>query len=117
MSSAGERTGPERLARSVDLPAPDGEAHLLGAGGAGMRGLAVLLAEAGWEVSGCDRSASARAPEITGRGGRLLEGHDPAHLEGVGLVVRSAAVPGDQPELEAARERGIPVWDRARAPW
>ena len=81
----GPRSG-EDLARRCDLPDPPGRAHLLGAGGAGMRGLAVLLAEAGWSVSGCDTSEEAAAPEIERAGGRLLTGHDPAHVEGVGLV-------------------------------
>lgn len=115
MSSAAPAPGSDRLARRADLPAADGRAHLVGAGGAGMRGLAVLLARDGWSVTGCDASTSARAPEITARGGELLEGHAPEHVKGVGLVVRSAAVPRDHGELEAARERGIPVWDRARA--
>ncbi len=115
MSSGRGAAGPDRLARRTDLPAPDGPAHLVGAGGAGMRGLAVLLDRAGWSVTGCDASSSARSPEIVARGGELLEGHDPAHVEGAGLLVHSAAVPEDHPELEAARERGIPVWGRARA--
>lgn len=101
--------------RPSDLHAPPARVHLVGAGGAGMRALAVLLADAGYEVDGCDRSGDARAPEITRAGGRLLSGHDAGHLEGVDLVIRSSAVPADHPEVAAAGEREIPVWVRARA--
>lgn len=103
------------LARRIDLPEAPGRAHLLGAGGAGMRGLAVLLAAEGWSITGCDLSEDAEAPEIERTGGRLLAGHDPVHVEGVDLVVRSSAVPEAHPELGAARDHGVPVWRRARA--
>lgn len=103
------------LPRAADLPAPPARVHLVGGGGAGMRGLAVLLGAAGYRVDGCDRSEEARAPEISRAGGRLRTGHDPAHVEEVGLVVRSSAVPDDHPELAAARRSGTAVWTRARA--
>lgn len=111
----GEAWREDALPRGADLPAPPAEVHLVGAGGAGMRGLAVLLGGAGYRVSGCDRSADARAPELTEAGGRLRVGHDPAHVGGAALVVHSSAVPADHPELEAARRRGVEVWKRARA--
>ncbi|HKK08478.1 MAG TPA: UDP-N-acetylmuramate--L-alanine ligase [Gemmatimonadota bacterium] len=103
-----------RLARRSDLPAAGSEVHLVGAAGAGMRALAVLLSGEGFGVSGCDRSGAA-VEEIAARGGRVHAGHDPAHVRGAALLVRSSAVPDDHPELRAARERGIPVWRRARA--
>ncbi len=111
-ASAGPGAG---LPRRADLPAPPGEVHLLGAGGAGMRALAVLLADAGFRVTGCDRSPSAEAPEITRRGGGLAVGHDPAHVADATLVVHSSAVPADHPELAAAAEAGVPVMRRSRA--
>jgi len=107
--------GPRTLPGRVDLPAAGAEVHLMGAGGAGMRGLAVLLADGGWRVSGCDRRPGLSVPEIEASGGRCRPGHDPAHLEGVALLVRSAAVPVDHPEVEAAAGRNVPVWKRARA--
>ena len=110
-----DAAGDVELPREADLPAPPARVHLVGAGGAGMRGLAVLLAKRGHGVDGCDRAKGARAPEITDRGGELRHGHDPSHVEGAGLVVRSSAVPGDHAELEEARRRGVPVWTRARA--
>ena len=107
--------GSGELARHGDLPAPPGRVHLVGAGGAGMRGLAVLLSDEGWTVTGCDRSETAEAPEIERAGGSMAVGHDPSHVEDVDLVIYSAALPEGHPELEAAREAGVPVWRRARA--
>ncbi len=98
----------------VGLPPPGSAVHLMGVGGAGMRGLALVLAEAGYRVSGCDR-APPEAPELVEHGVRLREGHDPAHVEGADMVIVTAAVPEDAPELAAAREAGIPVLKRARA--
>lgn len=97
------------------LPAPGSAVHLMGVAGAGMRGLAVLLAEAGFQVSGCDRSGEVDLPELRAREIPLHGEHDPAHLEDIELLVRSSAVPEDAPELVAARRAGIPVLKRARA--
>ncbi len=102
-----------RLARRSDLPGPGAEVHLVGAAGAGMRALAVLLAGEGYRVSGCDRSGG-DVEEIRASGGLVQEGHDPSHVLRASLVVRSSAVPEEHPELRAARERGVPVWRRAR---
>ncbi|MDP2479855.1 MAG: UDP-N-acetylmuramate--L-alanine ligase [Candidatus Palauibacterales bacterium] len=111
---SGRSWAPHRLPRSADLPAPGSEVHLMGAAGAGMRALAVLLAGAGYRVSGCDRSGGP-VEEMTGTGGRLDDGHDATHAEGPALLVRSSAVPEDHPEVLAARRLGVPVWRRARA--
>ena len=110
-----ERTRDAGLPDRSELPSPPGEVHLLGAGGAGMRALAVLLADAGYRVTGCDRSETAQAPEITRRGGELHVGHDAEHVHGAVLLVRSSAVPEEHPELQAARRVGIPVLRRSRA--
>lgn len=88
--------------------------HLIGVGGAGMRGLALVLAETGYRVSGCDRVAP-DAPELAERGVELRTGHDPSHVEGTDLVIVTAAVPEEAPEPSAAREAGVPVLGRARA--
>lgn len=113
-SGSGRGWAPHRLPRSADLPAPGSEVHLMGAAGAGMRALAVLLAGAGYRVSGCDRSGGP-VDEITRTGGRLHGGHGASHAEGPALLVRSSAVPEDHPEVLAARRLGVPVWRRARA--
>ncbi len=93
--------------------------HLLGAGGAGVSGLGRILAARGVKLSGHDR---ARSPMLAGW---LREGGAPAIVFGdsraehlpadVELVVRSAAVPSDDPQLRAALARGIPVWKYAEA--
>src|SRR5262245_42677772 len=91
--------------------------HLLGAGGAGVSGLGRILAARGVRVSGHDR---ARSPMLAALGelalpitlGDSAVEHLPGDTE---LVVRSAAVPNDDPQLRAAEARGIPVWKYAEA--
>jgi len=86
----------------------------VGIAGAGMSGLAELFVRRGATVSGCDA-----AGDPTGDLGRLgisvQTGHDPAHLAGVRAVVVTSALPKTHPELERARELGIPVTRRAEA--
>jgi UDP-N-acetylmuramate--alanine ligase len=72
--------------------------HLIGIGGAGMSGLARVLAAQGVEVSGCDRAHA---------------GHDPAHLEPGMEVVVSSAIAADEPELLRARELGLSILHRS----
>ncbi len=107
-------TGDRPLADRGDLPPAGAALHLVGVGGAGMRGLAVLLDHLGYAVSGCDRAPDA-LEDLGERGIGVREGHDPSHLAGVSAVIRSSAVPLDAPELEAARRAGIPILRRARA--
>jgi UDP-N-acetylmuramate--alanine ligase len=87
--------------------------HLVGIGGIGMCGLAELLLRRGCRVSGSDL----RESEITGRlrelGADVRIGHAGGNVGDVDLVVHSSAVPPENPELVAARQRGIPVLRRA----
>jgi UDP-N-acetylmuramate--alanine ligase len=88
--------------------------HFVGVGGVGMSGIAELLANLGYVVSGSD----ARRSEITARlagtcGVRVFEGHDAAHVEGADVVVVSSAVRADNVEAAEARRRGVPVIPRA----
>src|SRR5436190_17598211 len=87
--------------------------HFVGIGGIGMSGMAAILSESGVSVSGCDLKHSAATELLEGRGVFVSIGHDPAHLEGIDLVVVTAAVKGENAELDAARRRGIPVMRRA----
>ncbi|HSL19364.1 MAG TPA: UDP-N-acetylmuramate--L-alanine ligase [Methylomirabilota bacterium] len=87
--------------------------HLMGIGGVGMCGLAEVLHARGITVSGCDLADSERTERLRGLGLDIRLGHDPAHLEGVDVVVHSAAVRPDTAELQAARDRGLPVVRRA----
>jgi UDP-N-acetylmuramate--alanine ligase len=87
--------------------------HFVGVGGVGMCGLAEILLGEGLEVSGCDLADSERTDRLRRLGARVGHGHDPQHLEGVDVVVVSAAVNGSNPEVVAALERGLPVVRRA----
>jgi UDP-N-acetylmuramate--alanine ligase len=87
--------------------------HVIGIAGMGMSGIAHLLLDQGHVVSGCDRQANALTAELAERGAAIVRGHDPAHLDGVDVVVTSSALRPEHPELVAARERGVPVLKRA----
>ena len=88
--------------------------HFIGIGGAGMSGMARVLARQGTAVTGSDLRESPTLAALRREGGiRAEAGHTPAHLNGATLVVASAAVKKDNPELAAARERGVPVISRA----
>jgi UDP-N-acetylmuramate--alanine ligase len=87
--------------------------HFVGIGGIGMSGVAEILRDSGLTVSGCDLKPSAATDLLQRSGVRVDFGHDPAHLEGVDLVVVTAAVKPGNPEIETARARGIQVLRRA----
>jgi UDP-N-acetylmuramate--alanine ligase len=89
--------------------------HFVGIGGAGMSGIAeILLApEYGLRVSGCDQALGEATERLAQLGAAVLQGHSVDHLEGVDLVVISSAVAEGNPEVQAARRRGIPVVRRA----
>ena len=93
----------------------DGTVHFMGIGGAGMCALAELLHRSGHRVTGCDLTTGPSSRALEAQGVPLSAGHDPDHLEGVTLLVVSAAIPRDHLEIAAARERGIPVIKRAEA--
>lgn len=95
-------------------PSPERPVHFVGVAGAGMSGLAALLARQGVAVTGCD-AAPEGAPDLAREGIVVLPGHDPAHVEHAATVVVSSAVPRDHPELVRARSLGIPVLRRAEA--
>ncbi len=87
--------------------------HFVGIGGAGMSGIAEVLATQGYQVSGSDLAASAVTRRLEGLGVRIAIGHDARHVEGADAVVVSTAVAPDNPEIAAARERGVPIVPRA----
>jgi UDP-N-acetylmuramate--alanine ligase len=89
--------------------------HFVGIGGIGMSGIAEILSHAGFSVSGCDAKPSAATDLLQSRGIHVDIGHDPAHLDSVELVVVTAAIKGEHPEIEAARRRGIRIMKRAEA--
>ena len=88
--------------------------HFVGIGGAGMSGMARVLARQGVAVTGSDLRESATLAALRREGGiRAEAGHEARHLNGATLVVASAAVKKDNPELVAAREKGLPIISRA----
>ncbi len=103
-----EATGAARQLFWSSLPR---RVHLLGVGGAGVSGLARILAARGAQVSGHDRAQSALWEALQELKLPLTLGASRAEdlPEGLDLVVRSAAVPADDPQVEAARRRGVPV--------
>ncbi len=87
--------------------------HFVGVGGAGMSGIAEILHNLGYTVSGSDQADSATSRRLASLGIRVFTGHDAAHITGAEAVVTSTAVKGDNPEVIAARARRVPVVPRA----
>ncbi len=88
--------------------------HFIGIGGAGQSGLARVLARQGTRVTGSDARESATLDALRREPGIVAwAGHDAGHVSGAGLVVATAAVKRDNPEIVAALARGIPVISRA----
>ncbi len=87
--------------------------HFVGVGGIGMSGIAELLLNLGYRVSGSDLRRSDLTERLAALGGAIFLGHDARQIEGADVVVVSSAVRGDNPEVQAAHRAGIPVIPRA----
>ena len=87
--------------------------HFVGIGGAGMSGIAEVLLTQGYRVSGSDLTHGAAARRLASLGARVTIGHAADNVADADVVVASTAVPADNPELVAAREKGVPVIPRA----
>jgi UDP-N-acetylmuramate--alanine ligase len=87
--------------------------HFVGIGGAGMSGIAEVLLNLGYEVSGSDLASNAATERLAEAGAVVARGHDAAHVENADVVVVSTAVANDNPEVVHARELNIPVVPRA----
>ncbi|MGZ5265952.1 MAG: UDP-N-acetylmuramate--L-alanine ligase [Caldimonas sp.] len=87
--------------------------HFVGIGGAGMSGIAEVLHNLGYRITGSDQNASATTRALARLGIKVAIGHDAAHIAGAEAVVTSSAVKGDNPEVIAARAARIPVVPRA----
>ena len=87
--------------------------HFVGIGGIGMSGIAELLANLGYEVSGSDAKASPTTARLAALGVRVHEGHDAGHVGRADVVVVSSAVRSSNPEVAEARRRHVPVIPRA----
>jgi len=87
--------------------------HFVGIGGSGMSGIAEVLLNLGYRVSGSDVVAGATTRRLEALGATVRAGHDAANIEGADCVVVSTAVRGDNPEVIAARQRRVPLVPRA----
>jgi UDP-N-acetylmuramate--alanine ligase len=86
--------------------------HFTGIGGIGMSGLAEVLLELGYPVTGSDLRLSTTTSRLAARGAVIFEGHSAENLAGAKAVVVSSAVRGDNPEVVEARRLGLPVIHR-----
>jgi UDP-N-acetylmuramate--alanine ligase len=87
--------------------------HLVGIGGAGMSGIAEVLLNLGYAVSGSDLGESTTTARLRRLGAQVFHGHEAGHIRNADVVVTSTAVKDDNPEVQAAREARIPVVARA----
>ena len=87
--------------------------HFIGIGGIGMSGIAELLVNLGYTVSGSDMQRTDITDRLASLGARIAQGHDAQHVSDVEVVVYSSAVRSTNPEIVAARDRGLPVVARA----
>ncbi len=87
--------------------------HFVGIGGVGMSGIAEVLLNLGFKVSGSDLSDNAATKRLTKQGAKVFHSHAASHLDKADVVVTSTAVKPDNPEVLAARDKNIPVVPRA----
>ena len=88
--------------------------HFIGIGGAGMSGIAEILLNEGYQISGSDIADGLVTQRLTQAGAKIYIGHAEEHIEGASVVVVSSAIKDDNPELVAAKQKRIPVIQRAQ---
>lgn len=88
--------------------------HCIGIGGIGLSAIAEILLSRGYEVSGSDMKESAETTRLASKGARVFIGHRAENADEADLLVFSAAVGHDNPEMKRAEERGIPILSRAQ---
>ena len=87
--------------------------HFIGIGGISMSGLAAVLLTKGFKVSGSDSKESEITNKLKSEGAEIYIGHDKGNLKDVDLVVYTAAIPSDNPEIIEAKDKNIDLMDRA----
>jgi UDP-N-acetylmuramate--alanine ligase len=97
----------------MKLPRDLGSIHFVGIGGIGMSGIAEVLANLDYTVTGSDVAESANVKRLRDKNIKVAIGHDAKNVEGAGVVVVSTAIKRDNPELMAARAKRLPVVRRA----
>ncbi len=98
---------------ATKLPVDIGPIHFVGIGGIGMSGIAEVLLNLGYEVQGSDMKSSPITERLAERGARIFVGQKAENLDGAEVVVISSAIKSGNPELDGARDRGLPVVRRA----
>ena len=96
----------------TELPDHPRHYHLMGIGGISVSALAAMLHSAGHTVSGCDQQLTTRTQQLEQLGIRVQQGHSPAHLTGVDVLVASTGIQAREPELLEALNKGLPVMRR-----
>ena len=97
----------------MKLPRELGPIHFVGIGGIGMSGIAEVLMNLGYKVQGSDVAENANVLRLRAKGAEIHIGHDAANLGAAEVVVVSTAIKRDNPEVQVARERRLPVVRRA----
>ncbi len=87
--------------------------YFIGIGGSGMSGIAEVLLNLGYRVSGSDKNASSITDRLVTLGAKIFTSHQSGNVDGVDLVVTSSAISSDNPELVAALQRHLPIIPRA----
>ena len=94
---------------------PGKHIHLVGIGGVSMRPLGLVLKGMGMVVTGSDMNSSVSTDELIAKGIKVAIGHSAENVDGADCVIRTAAANNDNPEIMAARSKGIPLFERAQA--
>lgn len=97
----------------MKLPPKIGPIHFVGIGGIGMSGIAEVLINLGYTVQGSDTADNASVKRLREKGAKITIGHDARLIDGAEVVVVSSAIKRDNPELQAARTKRLPVVRRA----
>ena len=87
--------------------------HFVGIGGSGMSGIAEVLLNQGYQISGSDLGENAATRRLEAMGAQVFKGHDAAYIQGADAIVTSTAVKEDNPEVVAAHAKLVPVVPRA----
>ena len=94
---------------------PGRHVHLVGIGGVSMRPLGLVLQGMGLLVTGSDMNSSVSTDELIAQGIHVSIGHRAENILGADCIIRTAAAHNDNPEIQAARAAGIPIFERAQA--
>lgn len=95
------------------IPFDTGPIHFVGIGGIGMSGIAAVMKNFGYEVTGSDAKESANTERLRAQGIPIFIGHSAENVANAGVVVISSAIKNGNPEVDAARARGAPIVRRA----